>query len=55
MPVIAGPCAIEGRDILINIAQLVKQAGASFIRGALTSRARRPIRFKEWEKKGLRF
>ena len=32
-PVIAGPCTVENRTIMINIAEKVKAAGASFIRG----------------------
>jgi 3-deoxy-7-phosphoheptulonate synthase len=31
--VIAGPCAVENRTILMSIGEKVKEAGASFIRG----------------------
>ncbi|MEK6581534.1 MAG: 3-deoxy-7-phosphoheptulonate synthase, partial [Nitrospirota bacterium] len=33
IPVIAGPCAVENRAMLMNVAEKVKAAGASFIRG----------------------
>ncbi|QWR77694.1 3-deoxy-7-phosphoheptulonate synthase [Candidatus Magnetomonas plexicatena] len=53
VPVIAGPCAIEGRDILINIAQLVKQAGASFIRGGAYKPRTSPYTFQGMGEEGL--
>ncbi|MBF0465837.1 MAG: 3-deoxy-7-phosphoheptulonate synthase [Nitrospirae bacterium] len=53
IPVIAGPCAIEGRDILISIAQLVKQAGASFIRGGAYKPRTSPYTFQGMGEEGL--
>ncbi|MBF0518685.1 MAG: 3-deoxy-7-phosphoheptulonate synthase [Nitrospirae bacterium] len=53
VPVIAGPCAIEGRDILITIAQLVKQAGASFIRGGAYKPRTSPYTFQGMGEEGL--
>ena len=33
VPVIAGPCAVESTEQIVTIAQQVRHAGASFIRG----------------------
>jgi 3-deoxy-7-phosphoheptulonate synthase len=35
--VIAGPCAVESKEVLFDIAREIKEAGASFIRGGLLS------------------
>ena len=46
IPVIAGPCAVENRAIMINIAEKVKAAGASFIRGGAYKPGHRLIHFR---------
>ncbi|HPN66368.1 MAG TPA: 3-deoxy-7-phosphoheptulonate synthase, partial [Candidatus Omnitrophota bacterium] len=33
IPVMAGPCSIESREMLMNIAKTVKKSGASVLRG----------------------
>jgi 3-deoxy-7-phosphoheptulonate synthase len=51
--VIAGPCAVEGRDILIDIAKRVKRAGASFIRGGAFKPRTSPYSFQGLGEEGL--
>ena len=41
---IAGPCTVESREVLLDAARTVKEAGAQFLRGARTSRGRRRTR-----------
>lgn len=53
--VIAGPCAVEGRDILIDIAKHVKRAGASFIRGGAFKPRTSPYTFQGLGEEGLKY
>jgi 3-deoxy-7-phosphoheptulonate synthase len=52
--VIAGPCAVEGRDILIDIARKVKRGGASFIRGGAFKPRTSPYSFQGMGEEGLK-
>jgi 3-deoxy-7-phosphoheptulonate synthase len=52
--VMAGPCAIEGRDILVGIAREVKAAGATFIRGGAYKPRTSPYTFQGLGEEGLK-
>lgn len=54
IPVIAGPCAVEGREIVIDIARKVKSAGASFIRGGAFKPRTSPYAFQGLGEEGLK-
>ena len=53
--VIAGPCAIENKTMLINIAEKVKGAGASFIRGGAFKPRTSPYSFQGLGEEGLKY
>lgn len=55
IPVIAGPCAVENRTIMINIAEKVKAAGASFIRGGAYKPRTSPYSFQGLGEEGLQY
>ncbi|MDI6744965.1 MAG: 3-deoxy-7-phosphoheptulonate synthase [Thermodesulfovibrionales bacterium] len=54
IPVIAGPCAVENRVIMMNIAEKVKAAGASFIRGGAYKPRTSPYSFQGLGEEGLK-
>lgn len=51
--VIAGPCAVESRDQVFRIAQLVKANGISFFRGGAYKPRTSPYSFQGLEREGL--
>ncbi|MDH7576294.1 MAG: 3-deoxy-7-phosphoheptulonate synthase [Bacillota bacterium] len=51
--IIAGPCAVEGRDQLLETAFTVKEAGATFLRGGAFKPRTSPYSFQGLEEKGL--
>ncbi|PKM79863.1 MAG: 3-deoxy-7-phosphoheptulonate synthase [Firmicutes bacterium HGW-Firmicutes-14] len=51
--VIAGPCAVEDREQLIETARLVKEAGAQAIRGGTYKPRTSPYSFQGMEEEGL--
>lgn len=51
--IIAGPCAVESREKLLEIAQLVKQSGATMLRGGAFKPRTSPYSFQGLEKEGL--
>jgi 3-deoxy-7-phosphoheptulonate synthase len=51
--VIAGPCSVEGRDQILEIAQAVKEAGASALRGGAFKPRTSPYSFQGMKEKGL--
>ncbi len=51
--VIAGPCAVEGQDQLMQAARAVKKAGASVLRGGAFKPRTSPFSFQGLQKKGL--
>jgi 3-deoxy-7-phosphoheptulonate synthase len=53
--VMAGPCAVEKQDLLIRIAQEVKEAGATILRGGAFKPRTSPYSFQGLEEKGLEF
>lgn len=55
IPVIAGPCAVENKTILTAIAEKVKGAGASFLRGGAFKPRTSPYSFQGLGEEGLRY
>lgn len=55
VPVIAGPCAVENRETLIEIAKKVKSAGASFLRGGAFKPRTSPYTFQGLGEEGLQY
>jgi 3-deoxy-7-phosphoheptulonate synthase len=53
--VFAGPCAVEKQDLLLQIAQQVKAAGATILRGGAFKPRTSPYTFQGLEEKGLQF
>ncbi len=53
--VIAGPCAVENRTLLVEIAKEVKNAGANFIRGGAFKPRTSPYAFQGLEEEGLKY
>jgi 3-deoxy-7-phosphoheptulonate synthase len=51
----AGPCAIESKELLIQIAEDVKAAGASFIRGGAFKPRTSPYTFQGLGEEGLKY
>ncbi len=52
--VMAGPCAVEGMSVLVNIARDVKKAGATFIRGGAFKPRTSPYTFQGLGEEGLK-
>ena len=53
--VIAGPCAVENKTMLMRIAEKVKAAGASFIRGGAFKPRSSPYSFQGLGEEGLKY
>jgi len=53
--VIAGPCAVENRTILMSIAEKVKASGATFIRGGAFKPRSSPYSFQGLGEEGLKY
>ncbi len=51
--VMAGPCAVESRDQLLHAARLVKEAGATILRGGAYKPRTSPYSFQGLEEEGL--
>ncbi|HWR40901.1 MAG TPA: 3-deoxy-7-phosphoheptulonate synthase [Patescibacteria group bacterium] len=51
--VMAGPCAVESREQLLESAKIVKSAGAQFLRGGAYKPRTSPYAFQGLEEKGL--
>ena len=51
--VIAGPCSVESREQILDIAQTVKEAGASALRGGAFKPRTSPYSFQGMKEKGL--
>lgn len=54
LQVIAGPCAVESRERFLEVAEMVKEAGASMLRGGAFKPRTSPYSFQGLEEKGLR-
>lgn len=55
IPVMAGPCAVENASILLDIAQKVKDSGASFLRGGAFKPRTSPYSFQGLGEEGLKY
>ncbi|TAL24516.1 MAG: 3-deoxy-7-phosphoheptulonate synthase [Nitrospirae bacterium] len=55
IPVVAGPCAVENRAMMMNVAEKVKAAGASFIRGGAYKPRTSPYSFQGLGEEGLQY
>ena len=53
--VMAGPCAVESKELLIQIAEDVKASGASFIRGGAFKPRTSPYTFQGLGEEGLKY
>ncbi len=53
--VMAGPCAVESREQLFEAADIVKAAGAQFLRGGAYKPRTSPYSFQGLEEKGLEY
>lgn len=53
LAVMAGPCAVESREQLLEAAQIVKECGAQFLRGGAYKPRTSPYSFQGLEEKGL--
>ncbi len=53
--VIAGPCAVESKTMIIDIAEKVKEAGASFLRGGAFKPRTSPYSFQGLGEEGLKY
>ena len=52
--VMAGPCAVESRDQLMEAAEIVKKGGAEFLRGGAYKPRTSPYSFQGLEEEGLK-
>lgn len=55
IPVIAGPCSVENNTMIVDIAEKVRSAGASFIRGGAYKPRTSPYSFQGLGEEGLRY
>jgi 3-deoxy-7-phosphoheptulonate synthase len=55
IPVMAGPCAVENKTILTDIAERVKLSGASFLRGGAYKPRTSPYTFQGLGEEGLKY
>jgi 3-deoxy-7-phosphoheptulonate synthase len=55
MTVMAGPCAVESREQLLESARIVKAAGAQFLRGGAYKPRTSPYSFQGLEDEGLKY
>ncbi len=53
--VVAGPCAVENKTILMSIAEKVREAGATFIRGGAFKPRTSPYSFQGLGEEGLKY
>ncbi len=53
--VMAGPCAIESKEQLLQTAEAVKKAGATFLRGGAYKPRTSPYSFQGLEEEGLKY
>ena len=54
VPIVAGPCSVEGEDEIVHIAKLVKAAGAVALRGGAYKPRTSPYAFQGLGEEGLR-
>jgi len=54
LPIIAGPCSVESEEMVMQLALLAKEAGASILRGGAFKPRTSPYAFQGMGKEGLR-
>ena len=54
LTIIAGPCAVEGADMLLATARAVKAAGAAFLRGGAYKPRTSPYQFQGLREEAIR-
>ena len=55
LQVMAGPCAVESREQMLEVAEMVKASGAKILRGGAFKPRTSPYSFAGLEEKGLQF
>ncbi|MGD1075166.1 MAG: 3-deoxy-7-phosphoheptulonate synthase [Thermodesulfovibrionales bacterium] len=55
IPVIAGPCSVENQTMILSLAEEVKKAGATFIRGGAYKPRTSPYAFQGLGEEGLQY
>jgi len=55
IPVMAGPCAVESKTVLMSIAEKVKAGGAAFLRGGAYKPRTSPYSFQGLGEEGLKY
>ncbi|MCZ2127843.1 MAG: 3-deoxy-7-phosphoheptulonate synthase [Anaerolineales bacterium] len=55
IPIIAGPCSVEGRSQILEIAHAVKEAGANALRGGVFKPRTSPYAFQGLGEEGLEY
>jgi 3-deoxy-7-phosphoheptulonate synthase len=55
IPIIAGPCSVESREQILEIAHLVKNAGANALRGGIYKPRQSPYSFQGVGEEGLEY
>jgi 3-deoxy-7-phosphoheptulonate synthase len=55
IPIIAGPCSVESREQILEVAQAVKEAGANALRGGVFKPRTSPYSFQGLGEKGLEY
>jgi 3-deoxy-7-phosphoheptulonate synthase len=55
IPVMAGPCAVENKTVLMGIAEKVKAGGAAFLRGGAYKPRTSPYSFQGLGEEGLKY
>ena len=53
--IMAGPCAVESRDQLLESAEIIKRGGAQFLRGGAYKPRTSPYSFQGLEEEGLKY
>lgn len=55
IPIVAGPCSVESREQILEIAQAVKEAGANALRGGVFKPRTSPYAFQGLGEEGLEY
>jgi 3-deoxy-7-phosphoheptulonate synthase len=55
LAVIAGPCSVEGREMLLDTAQKIREAGATLLRGGAFKPRTSPYSFQGLGEEGLKY
>jgi len=51
LPIIAGPCSVESEEMVMQLALLAKEAGASILRGGAFKPRTSPYAFQAWARR----